>query len=140
TAVTQRVESLLGMSRVEFFNTYFTGQKDLAAMSAMGGAVERGRFLSRVLGYDRLRDAQELLRSRRNGARAELNGLMTGMPDAEELKGELAEATALFEAATARHESAMEGYAAARARVEQLAPAWRAAEEKRTAFVGLEGE
>lgn len=140
TAVTQRVESLLGMSRVEFFNTYFTGQKDLAAMSAMGGAVERGRFLSRVLGYDRLRDAQELLRSRRNGARAELNGLMTGMPDAEELKGELAEATARFEAATARHESAMEGYAAAHARVEQLAPAWRAAEEKRAAFVGLEGE
>ncbi|HRP08637.1 MAG TPA: SMC family ATPase, partial [Gemmatimonadales bacterium] len=139
-AVTQRVESLLGMNRTEFFNTYFTGQKDLAAMKSMGGPTERGRFLSRVLGYDRLRDAQELLRGRRNSAKSELTGLLTGMPDADELKGALAEATARFEAATARHEAAVQGYSIAHARVEELAPVWRSAEEIRTAWVGLEGE
>ncbi|MEP6590066.1 MAG: SMC family ATPase, partial [Gemmatimonadota bacterium] len=50
-AVTERVTALLGMSREEFFNTYFTGQKELAVMAAMG-ATERAQFLSRVLGYE----------------------------------------------------------------------------------------
>src|SRR5262249_4072723 len=47
----------LGMSREEFFNTYFTGQKELQFLAAMGPA-DRGRFLSQVLGYERLRRAQ----------------------------------------------------------------------------------
>ena len=34
-AVTERVTRLLGMTRDEFFNTYFTGQKELAVMAAM---------------------------------------------------------------------------------------------------------
>jgi exonuclease SbcC len=33
-AVTERVTRLLGMSRDEFFNTYFTGQKELAVPGA----------------------------------------------------------------------------------------------------------
>jgi exonuclease SbcC len=49
------------MSREEFFNTYFTGQKELAFLATMGPA-DRGRFLSQVLGYERLRRAQELAR------------------------------------------------------------------------------
>src|SRR6266508_619358 len=58
--VTERVTRLLGMTREEFFNTYFTGQKELAVMAAMT-APERAQFLSRVLGYERLRAAQETL-------------------------------------------------------------------------------
>ena len=53
-AVTERVTRLLGMTRDEFFNTYFTGQKELAVMAAMS-APERAQFLSRVLGYERIR-------------------------------------------------------------------------------------
>ena len=45
---------LLGMTREEFFNTYFTGQKELAVMAGMS-APERAQFLSRVLGYERIR-------------------------------------------------------------------------------------
>nr|MBA3258444.1 SMC family ATPase [Gemmatimonadales bacterium] len=48
-SVTERVTRLLGMTRDEFFNTYFTGQKELAVMAAMS-APERAQFLSRVLG------------------------------------------------------------------------------------------
>ena len=59
-SVTERVTRLLGMTRDEFFNTYFTGQKELAVMAAMS-ATERAQFLSRVLGYDRLRAAQDRL-------------------------------------------------------------------------------
>src|SRR6185503_15512710 len=50
--VTARIGRMLGMAREEFFNTYFTGQKQLAVMAAMR-PVERAQFLSRVLGYDR---------------------------------------------------------------------------------------
>ena len=56
-AVTERVTRLLGMTRDQFFNTYFTGQKELAVMAAMS-APERAQFLSRVLGYEKLRLAQ----------------------------------------------------------------------------------
>ncbi len=59
TAVTDRLQRLLGMSRDEFFRTYFTGQKELALMAAMG-ASERARFLSKVLGYEKLRLAQDM--------------------------------------------------------------------------------
>jgi exonuclease SbcC len=60
-AVTERVTRLLGMTRDEFFNTYFTGQKELAVMAAMS-APERAQFLSRVLGYERIRAAQDRLK------------------------------------------------------------------------------
>ena len=45
------------MTRDEFFNTYFTGQKELQFLAQMGPA-ERGRFLAQVLGYERLRLAR----------------------------------------------------------------------------------
>ena len=64
TGVTELLHRRLGMSHDEFFNTYFTGQKELSIMAAMGPA-ERAQFLSRVLGYERLRTAQGLVRDRR---------------------------------------------------------------------------
>ncbi len=48
TGVTDMLRRRLGMSREEFFNTYFTGQKELDVMAAMAPA-ERAQFLSRVL-------------------------------------------------------------------------------------------
>ncbi|MFQ5551770.1 MAG: AAA family ATPase, partial [Gemmatimonadales bacterium] len=39
--VNARIERLLGMNRTEFFNTYFTGQKELAVMAALAPA-DRG--------------------------------------------------------------------------------------------------
>src|SRR5207245_784775 len=70
----------LGMTHDEFFNTYFTGQKELAVMAALG-KTERAAFLSRVLGYERLREAQERVREVRNGVAAEVRGLEAGLPD-----------------------------------------------------------
>ena len=64
SAVTDLIRRRLGMSQQEFFNTYFTGQKELGVMAAMGPA-ERAQFLSRVLGYEKLRGAQTLVRERR---------------------------------------------------------------------------
>lgn len=62
--VTRHIARVLGMNRTEFFNTYFTGQKELEFLAGQGGA-DRARFLSRVLGYDRLQGAQKMVRDRR---------------------------------------------------------------------------
>ncbi|HLM67753.1 MAG TPA: SMC family ATPase, partial [Longimicrobium sp.] len=78
--------SRVGMSREEFFNTYFTGQKELQFLAAMGPA-DRGRFLSQVLGYERLRRAQELVRNKRNELRSEIRGLKATLGDRDELAG-----------------------------------------------------
>src|SRR3989475_1459916 len=86
-AVTDKLERTLGMTHDEFFNTYFTGQKELAVMAALG-KTERAGFLSRVLGYERLRGAQERVREVRNAIAAEVRGLETGLPDAAALAAE----------------------------------------------------
>src|SRR3989442_3767266 len=78
-AVTDKLERTLGMTHEEFFNTYFTGQKELAVMAALG-KTERAAFLSRVLGYERLREAQERVREVRNGVAAGGGGLGGGPP------------------------------------------------------------
>src|SRR5438046_962628 len=85
-AVTDRLERALGMTHDEFFNTYFTGQKELSVMAALG-RTERAAFLSRVLGYERLRDAQERVREVRNSVAAEVRGLEAGLPDGAVLAG-----------------------------------------------------
>lgn len=83
-AVTERLTRLLGMTREEFFNTYFTGQKELAIMAQMS-APERAQFLSRVLGYERLRIAQQRLKDRRRVAQATLDARRSELTDASQL-------------------------------------------------------
>jgi exonuclease SbcC len=46
SAVTERIGRIIGMSREEFFNTYFTGQKELAIMGSMT-PMEREKFCPR---------------------------------------------------------------------------------------------
>nr|MBA3317399.1 SMC family ATPase [Gemmatimonadales bacterium] len=104
-SVTERVTRLLGMTREEFFNTYFTGQKELAVMAAMS-APERAQFLSRVLGYDRIRAAQERLKDRRSALRARLDALRSSLGDPAELDQEEAQARERVAAAAALEASA----------------------------------
>ena len=138
-AVTERMAALLGMAREEFFSTYFTGQKDLAVMASMTPA-ERGRFLSRVLGYEKLREAQDRLRLRRSERRAELAGIEQGLADPGELEGALARSTEALEAARARRDTAIARQSSATESITLLEPEWVAAQERRTAWQGLDGE
>ncbi|HET9729686.1 MAG TPA: SMC family ATPase, partial [Acidimicrobiia bacterium] len=92
TGVTELLRRRLGMSHDEFFNTYFTGQKELSIMAAMAPA-ERAQFLSRVLGYERIRTAQGLVRERRKAIVSETAGLRAGMSDPEAVARALADAT-----------------------------------------------
>ena len=138
-AVGQIIEQRLGMTSREFFTTYFTGQKDLAAMATMG-AADRGRFLSRVLGYDRLQKAQELARQKRSEVIAALRALSQSMADAELLAAEVSAAQLAVRMTRIALDRAVTRLAAAEQLVVQAEPVWREAERARTRDIELQTE
>ncbi|MGH7585356.1 MAG: AAA family ATPase, partial [Gemmatimonadales bacterium] len=137
--VGEKVTRLLGMSREEFFNTYFTGQKDLAVMAAMSGP-ERAQFLSRVLGYERLRTAQERLKESQRLHRARLQGLETGLVEVAELEAEAAGAVARLDAARTGEAGARHSLLAAETRVTEARPAWEYQQRVRDQVQSLNGD
>ena len=138
-AVGERVTRLLGMSREEFFNTYFTGQKDLAVMAAMSGP-ERAQFLSRVLGYERLRTAQDRLKEAQRLHRARLQGLEAGLVEVAALEAEAAGAVARLEAARSGEAGARAALLAAESRVAEARPAWEYQQRVRDQVQSLNGD
>ena len=136
---TDYLQQRLGMTRDEFFNTYFTGQKELQFLAQMG-PTDRGRFLAQVLGYERLRLAQERARARRNDLRHEIEGLRSGMADPAALRAEL-------ESARGRRESEREAVDQARAALTtaeealaEVTPRWEAAQASQERAGRLEHE
>jgi DNA repair protein SbcC/Rad50 len=139
SAVNELVARRMGMSRAEFFNTYFTGQKDLAVMAAMG-ATERAQFLSRVLGYERLRAAQEIAREMRRRIGAEIVGLRSAMPEPDSIAEAVSEATRSLQDAIARSNEAGTRHAIALAELKRLTPAWEQAQREREQWQRLLAE
>lgn len=130
TEVGDLLQRRLGMTRSEFFHTYFTGQKELSVMAAMAPS-ERQLFLSRVLGYDRIRAAQGLARDRRKMVSAEIAGVKSAMPDALAVARLLEEAAARREVAKTQHAAAGRRRAEADAALAVLAPQWEQAQRAR---------
>ncbi len=130
SAVSERLQRLLGMSREEFFRTYFTGQKELALMAAMVSS-ERARFLSKVLGYEKLRLAQDMIGEKRRTLMAEINGLRAGMPDPEAVERSLSDARERVNGATAASQTAEHRYAVAGRHLKTIAPKWELAQANR---------
>jgi DNA repair protein SbcC/Rad50 len=136
-SVTDKVTRILRMTREEFFNTYFTGQKELAIMASMS-APDRARFLSRVLGYDRLAAAQVRLKEARSALRASLQTAETGLIDAASLATEEHEADArLTTAGTALAQSRAHATAAAEA-FRTLVPVWESLQRRREEVLSVE--
>ncbi|MDQ2766075.1 MAG: SMC family ATPase, partial [Gemmatimonadota bacterium] len=129
-SVTERLQRLLGMSRDEFFRTYFTGQKELALMAAMA-ASERGRFLSKVLGYEKLRLAQDIIGDRRRTLTAEIAGLRAGMPDPDAVERAVKESRERVEQASSVSQSADHRFSLADANKRMIAPKWELAQGNR---------
>ena len=139
TGVSELLQRRLGMTRAEFFNTYFTGQKELNVMAAMG-PTERAQFLSRVLGYEKLRGAQALVRDRRRLVAAELQGLKAAMPDPDAVWRALADAEARLAEARVRADEAARRRAEAEAALVALRPRWEQAQRERERAQELQGE
>jgi exonuclease SbcC len=120
----------LGMSREEFFNTYFTGQKELDVMAAMAPS-ERAQFLSRVLGYERLRTAQRLVKERARLLAAEAAGVRATMPDAGSIERLHADATERLERANDRARESAARRDRVGAALSDIVPRWLAAQRER---------
>ena len=139
SGVTELLQRRLGMTRAEFFHTYFTGQKELSVMAAMT-PLQRGQFLSRVLGYEKLRVAQDLARDRRRVVSSQIAGLKAGMPDADIVTRQLVDATARTGAAERTAAGAAERRRAADASLEQITPRWASAQAQREEARTLQNE
>ena len=139
TGANELLQRRLGMTRGEFFNTYFTSQKELAVMATMG-PTERAQFLSRVLGYERLRAAQDLARERRRLIGAEIAGLRQSQPDPDTIATAQAEAAAALRQAVAASNEAGTRHAIAVAEVKRVGPAWEQAQKEREAHQRLLAE
>jgi DNA repair protein SbcC/Rad50 len=136
SGVTNLLSRKLGMTRAEFFHTYFTGQKELGLMAAMGPA-DRARFLSRVLGYERLRVAQELARERRKVILAEVAGMKSGMSDRETIARNVAIAEQRLAESQDRSAHAVAGHDQARAALATIAPQWERLQQEREKWTEL---
>jgi len=130
TSVTDLLRRRLGMSQQEFFNTYFTGQKELGVMAAMGPA-ERAQFLSRVLGYEKLRGAQSLVRERRNLIRGELAGLQAAMPEGDAIARLLADTQDRLKSSEAAAKAALARLKKAHDARAEIEPRWKEAQKER---------
>ena len=137
--VTERVTRLLGMIRDEFFNTYFTGQKELAVMADLSGPA-RADFLNRVLGYERLRTAQDLLKEERTGLRSRISTLESSLPDPAVLDAEEKSAVEHLNGAEAESKSADAALQEADTRTAEARPRWDAAQTLRERVVALEAD
>jgi exonuclease SbcC len=129
-AVTERLQRIMGMSKDEFFKTYFTGQKELAAMAAMA-APDRGRFLSKVLGYEKLRSAQDLVGARKSRLGAEISGLREAMADPNVVARVIADASERVKQATSAAKSAEHRNRIIQATFSMIAPKWARAQHDR---------
>jgi exonuclease SbcC len=125
-AATDFLQARLSMTREEFFNTYFTGQKELQFLAQMG-ATQRGRFLGQVLGYERLRVAQDRARARRNELKHEIDGLRTALPDPAALAADTRAAQKRRSQTLGSLEKAESDRKKSEARLAKLTPAWDAA-------------
>ena len=139
TGTSELLQRRLGMTRSEFFHTYFTGQKELDVMATLG-AAERARFLSRVLGYDRISGAQEVARERRRAIVAETNGLKQGMPDADAIWRGVADAEARLAVARTRATEAESARVTSAMRLHDVAPQWVDAQAQRDRMQQLMAE
>ncbi|PYO79971.1 MAG: hypothetical protein DMD63_02625, partial [Gemmatimonadetes bacterium] len=130
SAVNELLQRRLGMTLSEFYHTYFTGQKELNVMAAMKPGA-RGQFLSRVLGYEKLRIAQDLTREKRNRVRASIDGMQRGMPDPEAVLRSLAEAASRKEEAEARAQQAAHRGAVRQREMMAVEPRWEMVQRQR---------
>lgn len=137
--VSEFMQQRLGMTRAEFFHTYFTGQKELDVMSALG-PVERARFLSRVLGYDKVSSAQELIRERRREVAAELSGLRQGMGDAETIGLSAKRAQDQLAEYTQALKHGMKEAEAAVVLAQVIEPEWQELQRTRERYLTLDAE
>ena len=89
SSVTDYIISILGMTYEEFIATYWTEQKSLEFLSGQKGTTEREKFITRLMGYDKLQKVQELLREDKRNLKAEVQGLISALGSKEKIEEQI---------------------------------------------------
>lgn len=131
--VTRYLTEKIGMTKNEFFNTYFTGQKELNFLKNQG-ATERRKFISKVLGYDRIREAQEAARADKNGLEKEISGMKQGLDDISAIKQEREAAEARLIEARRNLEEKQKSFDDTSDKLTKIEPEWEKMRAVKEAF------
>lgn len=107
TEVSAKICSIFAMNYEEFSATFFTEQKGLEFLSGKKGAVERERFIVRLLGYDKLQEIQELLRSDRKDKRSLISIWQANLGERETLLARLSQEEAALKIVLKEHDEAV---------------------------------
>jgi exonuclease SbcC len=92
-------------------------------MAAMP-SPERGRFLSKVLGYEKLRTAQDLVSGRKNALASEILGLRQAMADPMAIARAVSDATDRVTTTTSALRSAEHRNTVVQSTLSMLTPKW----------------
>lgn len=133
--VSARISSIVGMSHEEFVATYCTEQKGLEFLSGKKGATEREKFIIRMMGYDRLEEVQDLLRSDRRDKRAVLQGFESSLGTREELEKRVEAEREQYDRARAKHTEAVHALQKLEGDFQQLHERMRILEDLRARFI-----
>ncbi len=137
--VTKKLISILGMTRQEFFNTYFTGQKELNFLANMPPA-EKKLFINKILDYEKIRTARDKVRVDKNNLDREMTVMRQGLEDIDSLKEEkklYKEKIASIENIIKNKRRELEIFAA---ELGKLQPQWNELKTKKEEFTKLSTE
>lgn len=143
-SVNEKLAQLLGMTHQEFFNSYFTGQKDLNFLGAIKGATERERFIAKMLGYERLSEVQGAagksgtLRDRRRQQERQVDMLAGSRSELEAIAARIQAQQASLTEAQTQLEQSNQILIAAVDRKQSLEPQLMALERDRDRFQNLD--
>lgn len=87
TGVSEWVEDTFGMDRKEFRQTYFAEQKALEFLQDKG-PTDRARFFGHVMGFDRIKEAQDLERDDKRDVEKEVQMLEARLEETPEVDRE----------------------------------------------------
>lgn len=134
--VNKYISNLFGMNRSEFFNTYFTGQKELNFLGHLK-PIERKKFISKVLNYEKIRTAQEAVRIDKNNIQREIEGIKLTIGDIDVLLAEKQSLASQLETKKAEVEFVQSAFNDTSVRLTKIEPQWESLKAVRDEYQKL---
>lgn len=131
--VTDAVTKVLQMDHKAFFNSFFTEQKNLGFMSNLDSR-NRAATISKMLGYERLTKARDNANEEKKYLAKQIEVLMQGLPDIEELKQKITDAKDQLKCANEYLLSAEKNSKEFESEIEKLKPEKELMEQKSKRF------
>jgi exonuclease SbcC len=145
-AVEEKLTQLLRMEHKEFFNSYFTGQKELQFLSSIEGGANKERFIARMLGYERIEEAQgksekaDTIRYDLKQKEIQKNQLEGYLDSFVGLDDRILEQTKKIEKVKSELQSIQQKFIEVSEMKDKIEPQWEELREKRTQSLQLQNQ